>query len=53
MTVLLPAFNEAKDFCGEEELMQISKGDNQRVMLVDDDELVLDSSKQILKELGY
>jgi len=33
--------------------MQISKGDNQRVMLVDDDELVLDSSQQILKELGY
>ena len=42
-----------KIFCGEEELMQISKGDNQRVMLVDDDELVLDSSQQILKELGY
>lgn len=53
VSVLLPAFNEATDSCDEEELIQISMGNNQRVMLVDDDELVLDSSQQIFKELGY
>lgn len=53
VAVVLPASSDAEDSGEEEEAIQITMGNSQRVMLVDDDEFVLDSSEQIFKELGY
>lgn len=53
VSVYLPALVGAEDKDEEDETIQIVIGNNQRVMLVDDDELVLDSSQQIFRKLGY
>lgn len=53
VTIFLPAGSSHTLSPAPEEPQQIVRGNNEHILLVDDDELVLDANCQILTKLGY